>query len=76
MAITASHLRSNIYKLLDRVLDGETLEIERGGRLIRLSASPERTWIDRLKRREGVVVGDPDDLVSTDWSQDWKPGPL
>ena len=76
MTVSASQLRANIYKLLDGVLEGETLEIERNGHILRVVANAERTWIDRLRRREGVVVGDSEDLVSQDWSGDWQPGPL
>jgi hypothetical protein len=35
-----------------------------------------RRWVEALPRREGVVVGDPDDLVHLDWSHAWKPDPL
>lgn len=37
MAITASQLRQDVYRLLDHVLEtGVPLEIERGGRRLRI----------------------------------------
>lgn len=77
MTITASKLRADVYRLLDRaILSGEELQIERNGTIVRLVPPSPRSWLDRLPRREGVVVGDPDDLVHMDWSANWKPGPL
>jgi hypothetical protein len=76
MAISASKLRADVYRLLDEVLEtGQPLEIERNGRT--LVIAPEQTgsiW-DRLPRREGYIVGDPDELIHVDWSSEWKPDP-
>jgi antitoxin (DNA-binding transcriptional repressor) of toxin-antitoxin stability system len=72
--VTASQLRADIYNLLDRVIEtGEPLEIERNGVVVRLVAPRGRSWLDRLPRREGVVTGDPEDLVELDWSELWNP---
>lgn len=77
MRVTASQLRADVYNLLDRVLEtGEPIEIERGGRLLRIVSARAGSWVDRLPVREGVVVGNPDDLVSLDWSSQWEPGAL
>ena len=77
MVTTASQLRADIYNLLDQVLEtGEPLEIERNGQRVRIVRDQPARWVDRLVRREGVVTGDSEDLVSMDWSQDWDPGPL
>ena len=74
MGISASELRSNIYKLLDRVLEtGEPLEITRKGKLLRIVVEEEGTRMSRLVRREGFVVGDPDELIHLDWSGEWRP---
>lgn len=76
MRVTASQLRADIYNLLDRVTEsGEPLEIERKGTILRIVPSQQRDWIDRLPRREGAVTGDPEDLVSIDWSGSWNPDP-
>lgn len=77
MRVTASQLRANVYNLLDQVLEtGEPLEIDRGGKVLRIVPPAQGSWVDRLPVREGVVVGDPDDLVDIDWSEHWNPGAL
>ncbi|QDP98321.1 type II toxin-antitoxin system Phd/YefM family antitoxin [Microlunatus elymi] len=71
--VTASELRQNIYRLLDQVLDsGEPLEISRKGRLLRLVADePRGDRLAGIHTNPNVIVGDPDDLVSIDWSGEW-----
>jgi prevent-host-death family protein len=73
MKVTASELRANIYRLLDQVAQtGEPIEIEREGRLLRIVAVVGPRKLDRLVRRD-AVVGDPNDLVHMDWSDEWRP---
>jgi hypothetical protein len=76
MAISASNLRANVYRLLDEVLEtGQPLEIERKGKtLVILPKEMTSIW-DRLPRREGAIVGDPDELIHIDWSSEWNPDP-
>ena len=74
MAITASELRQNIYKLLDQVLDtGVPLEIERNGRRLRVIPMDAPLKLDRVVGHEDYVVGDPEELVHIDWSTEWRP---
>jgi antitoxin (DNA-binding transcriptional repressor) of toxin-antitoxin stability system len=74
MRVTVSQLRGDIYNLLDRVIEtGEPLEIERHGVIVRVIAPRAPGWLDRLPRREGVIVGDPEDLVHMDWSATRRP---
>jgi antitoxin (DNA-binding transcriptional repressor) of toxin-antitoxin stability system len=74
MAISATELRSNLYRLLDQVLaSGEPLTVERGGRRLRIVVEERPSKLSRLVRRDSVIVGDPDDLVHLDWSGEWKP---
>ena len=76
MAISASKLRANIYRLLDEVLEtGRPLEIERGGEILTIAPKEERSLWDRLPRNEGYIVGDPDELIHIDWSSEWNPDP-
>lgn len=76
MAITASKLRANVYRLLDEVLDtGQPLEIERHGKLLVIAPKEQRSIWERLPRREGYIVGDPDELIHVDWSSEWNPDP-
>lgn len=73
--VTASQLRANIYQLVDGVLDtGVPLQINRRGR--KLVLIPEEPTGDRLAAIHtdpDAIVGDPDDLVSIDWSGEWDP---
>ncbi|HWW67131.1 MAG TPA: hypothetical protein VNY83_04040 [Solirubrobacterales bacterium] len=76
MAITASKLRADVYRLLDEVLEtGQPLEIERGGKVLVIAPKEERSIWDRLPRRAGYIVGDPDELIHIDWSSEWNPDP-
>jgi N-acyl-D-aspartate/D-glutamate deacylase len=70
--LTASKLRSDIYRILDLVLEtGEAVEIERNGRRLRITADEPPTRLGRLISRPDAVVGDSDDFVHLDWSGDW-----
>jgi antitoxin (DNA-binding transcriptional repressor) of toxin-antitoxin stability system len=82
VAISASELRANVYRLLDQVLEtGEPLEIERGGRRLRIVPAdpvpPVGSELERLKGRGNpdYIVGDPEDLVHMEWSVHWNPDP-
>ncbi len=74
MAVTASELRQNIYRLLDQVLEtGVPLEIERNGRRLRVVATDPPPKLDRVVGHEDYIVGDPEALVHIDWSGEWHP---
>ena len=71
--MTVSELRQNIYQLLDQVLDtGVPLEIERKGRKLHIAPESPHDKLDNLKRRN-CLVGDPEEIVHMDWSQEWRP---
>ncbi len=73
MAMTASKLRQDIYRILDRVLEtGKPVIVERNGRRLRISADETPSRLDSLVRRPEVVIGDSDDLVHLDWSDEWQ----
>ena len=76
MAITASRLRENVYRILDEVLEtGTPVEIERGGRRLRIIVVQDDIGnrLDRLQSHPDAITGDPDDLVHLDWSGEWMP---
>ena len=76
MAITASKLRENVYRILDRILEtGDPVEIVRGGRKLRIVPveSPLTKRLDRLRPHPEALVGDPEDIVHLDWSDHWTP---
>ncbi|MAY95252.1 hypothetical protein [uncultured Nocardioides sp.] len=73
-AVTPSQLRADIYRLIDQVLEtGEPLSIDRRGRRLRLVPDVPTSKLDRLTPLDDLIVGDPDDLVSMDWSGHWDP---
>lgn len=74
MIITASALRQDIYRLLDRVLEtGEPLEIERNGKRLLVTLADAPPKLSRLTPHPDFLVGDPEDFVHIDWSDEWHP---
>jgi hypothetical protein len=75
MIVTASGLRSDVYKILDSVLEtGEPVEIERKGRVLRIVVDPPGgSKVSRIRKRPGMINGDPKDLAEIDWSREWNP---
>lgn len=74
MSLTASKLRQDIYRILDRVLEtGVPVEIERRGKRLRIVAVEPRDKLAALPRREGFLRCDPEELVHLDWSGEWRP---
>lgn len=74
MPLTATDLRSNLYRILDRVLEtGEPVAIIRRGRVIRIVPDGARVDLDALEPHPDAIVGDADDLIHQDWSGEWRP---
>jgi hypothetical protein len=76
MRLTASKLRQNIYRILDQILEsGTPVEIERGGRILKIvpADSPTPSKLARLEEHPGSLLGDPEDIVHLDWSSAWRP---
>lgn len=81
MTITPTEFRNNLYKILDQALtSGQTISIKRRGRIIQLVPKSEKSAkksakrdLSRMPRHKGVINGSPDDIVSIDWSKEWKP---
>jgi hypothetical protein len=72
--VTATELRKNIYKLLDEVLASNIpLEVERKGKRLIIAAADREGWIERLDIHADCIVGEPEELVHIDWSEEWKP---
>lgn len=73
MTLRASALRKNIYRILDEILEtGVPVDIERKGKLLRIAAVELRSKLANLKPRD-LIVGDPEELVHIDWSEEWRP---
>lgn len=72
MQMTATQLRANLYKVLDKVVDtGMTIEIERNGHVIKISCEQPKSKLANLIKHPGTIIGDPDELVHIDWSDKW-----
>jgi prevent-host-death family protein len=74
VTLTPTELRSNLYRIIDQVLDtGEPVEIVRRGRIVRIVADVPRFRMDEVSPHPDFIVGDPDELIHLDWSAEWKP---
>ncbi len=74
MVLTASKLRSDIYRILDRVLEtGQAIEVQRKGRRVRIVPVDPPTRLARLRTRDLLTDDDPDAIVHLDWSGEWRP---
>jgi prevent-host-death family protein len=66
--ITVTELRANIYNLLEEILTtGIPLEINKGGRKLRITPIQKPNKLQNLVRRPEIIQGDPEDLVSMQW---------
>jgi antitoxin (DNA-binding transcriptional repressor) of toxin-antitoxin stability system len=69
--VSPTELRSNIYKLLDEILNsGIPLEINKGGKLLRIVPVEKNDKLAKLASRRDVIVGDPDELVDISWEKE------
>jgi hypothetical protein len=74
MTISATELRANLYRLLDKVAEtGEPLLVRRGDRVLRISPDVPKGKMKRLISRPEFIKGDPDSIIHMDWSSEWKP---
>ncbi len=72
--ITVSHLRQDIYRILDEVIEtGRPVEIEWKGRVVRTDTERlEGSIFETLTPHPGTIVGGSENLVHIDWSPEWK----
>jgi hypothetical protein len=70
VAITASKLRENVYRILDEAIEsGTPVEIDRKGVILRIVPESVPCRLDRLEKRH-LFEGDPDSIIDYDWSSD------
>jgi hypothetical protein len=70
-AMTPSNLRSNLFNILDQVLQtGEPVEIKRKGSLLKICRVADNK-LDLLKPHPDTVNGDSDEIAGMDWSSEW-----
>lgn len=69
--VSPTELRSNIYNLLDEVLNsGVPIEINKGGKLLRIVPVAKTNKLRNLVSRPNVIEGNPDDLVNISWEKE------
>jgi len=70
--ITATELRKNIYKLLDNILEsGIPLKVERRDKILLITPAEPVSKLECLDEHPDCIVGNPEDLVHLDWSEEW-----
>ncbi|MCC5835134.1 MAG: hypothetical protein JJU20_10405 [Opitutales bacterium] len=73
MKLSGTKLRENVYRVLDEALDtGKSVEIQRKGRTLRIVPDKPGSRLESLRKRP-TLRGNPEDLLSLDWSSEWKP---
>jgi len=75
-SISATELRANVYRILDRVLEtGEAQEVIRNGsKLLIMPATRQLRRLDGRPKRN-VLACSVDELVATSWEKEWNPDP-
>ena len=70
--IKPSHLREDIYNLLDRIIEtGIPLEIKRKGKILKVMLDKKASKLSNLKKRD-VMSTDPQSYIHLDWSKKWQ----
>ena len=80
MKVSSTEFRKNMFQLVERVLQGELVEIVHKGRLVRLVPEVQPTKMSRLVQRD-TINGTPEDLelaqqelddeMRTAWTKKW-----
>lgn len=69
--VTPTELRTNIYQLLDEVLQsGLPIEIMKGNRRLQIVPVEKADKFQNLVSRPDVIAGDPEELVALGWEDE------
>ena len=78
MAITATKLRSDLYRVIDEVIKkGVSVEVELRGKKVRIVPAEARDKLANLVKRPGVILGDAGRLAQvktfdeSKWRKKW-----
>lgn len=73
--INPTQLRTNLYQLLDEVITtDQPLEIIRNGVVLQIAVKKELQFnrLKTLKAHPNTIVGDPDEIIQLDWTENWQ----
>ena len=80
MKLTATEFRKNTFQVLERALQGETVEVQYKGSTVKLVAGQPASKLARAKRQHALLC-DPDVIIESDkavmskmeagWRKDW-----
>jgi len=65
MKVNATEFRRDLFKLLERTLQGEALEVAYKGATVHVAAGAGRSKLARARRQHALLV-DPDEIVGSD----------
>lgn len=69
--ISLSSLRSDIYKIFDRLIkSGAPVKVKRKGVIVRIIPEVKKDKFDCIQPLD-CVNGDPEDLVDIHWESEW-----
>jgi len=72
MRLSATKLKQNLFQVLDAVLsNGRPVEIVRKGHVLKIVPDEPTSKLENLEAHD-TIVGDPESLVSIDWSKEWQ----
>jgi hypothetical protein len=77
--MTPTELRKNIYKILDTIAEtGKAVEIERKGKVFKIICESTPSKLDKLRRKKHpkAYKGNSDEIITMDWSKEWRAGPI
>ncbi len=72
MAITATKLRQNLYRILDEIIDsGIPVRINRKGEILKIIPEKKKSKLERLTEHK-TIVGDPESIIDISFADEWK----
>ncbi len=80
MKVTSTEFRRNLFQIVERVLQGELVEVAHKGRVIRLVPEDKPSKLSRLVRRDTIAgtfedleraQRELDDELRTSWESKW-----
>lgn len=74
MRYSATKLRADLYRVLDRVLKtGIPVEVERKARVLKIVPVEPDDKLKNLTPHPDYLPGDAESIVHLDWSNEWRP---